>query len=392
MNKARKYLRLFLLTILFSMSSIFLVNVQADGLGTVTLKPSAKTLKNVKVTASWGKSKGAGQYRIYRSKAFKKEVDYLSGSVNFGFKKIATLKSKTRKYTDKKLTYGRWYVYKVAAYKKVKGKYKLLESSLMNVYTGPDQVQWDDYQYADGYISPKRIDLTFWRCGIGLKCSGVEIYRKAPGEKYKKLTTLNAAGVKYDFKYKDKSVKAGTRYTYKARAFLKLSGKKRYSAWTEEMNLRAVNQAGVYTGKYLNPAFGTEVTEILVSMKADKNNALLQLNSSFSYMVDDLNDIIFEASYSTDDQKTWTKVSEDPLQLPAGEEVVLRFTPVKWISGEGDADGHYENISFTVPKDGFWLETFDTIRYNDLPCRCTVTLYAGQPASMSAYVDAESVH
>ncbi len=64
-----------------------------------------------KITVQWKQVSGASGYRIYR--ATKKSGKY---------KAIKTVKSKTRKYTNKRLKKGRRYYYKVRAYKTVKGK------------------------------------------------------------------------------------------------------------------------------------------------------------------------------------------------------------------------------------------------------------------------------
>ncbi len=74
-------------------------------------KLKVKALKKKKIKLTWKKSSNANGYVIYRSTKKKK-----------GFKKIATIKKKTKcTYTDKKLKAGKKYYYKIKAYKKVKG-------------------------------------------------------------------------------------------------------------------------------------------------------------------------------------------------------------------------------------------------------------------------------
>ncbi|MCQ4635805.1 N-acetylmuramoyl-L-alanine amidase [Anaerovorax odorimutans] len=64
-----------------------------------------------KITVKWKKVTGASRYVVYR--ATKKSGKY---------KKIATLKSNRRSYTNKKLKKNKRYYYKVRAYRTVKGK------------------------------------------------------------------------------------------------------------------------------------------------------------------------------------------------------------------------------------------------------------------------------
>lgn len=67
--------------------------------------------KKGSVTVQWSKVKGASRYKVYRS--LKKDS---------GYKKVKTLKSNTRTYTDKKIKKGKTYYYKVRAYRYVNGK------------------------------------------------------------------------------------------------------------------------------------------------------------------------------------------------------------------------------------------------------------------------------
>ena len=139
------------------------------------------------------------------------------------FKLIATVSGKTFSYTDKKLKPGKRYFYIMRVYKNIKGKRKLIGETLEkeNV-TGPGQVVWYEYQYSDTDFSPSQIELRF-SVDNGMKPTGYQIYRKAPGEKYQKIKTIKTS--KRGVSYVDKKVTAGERYFYKVRVYKKY-GKK----------------------------------------------------------------------------------------------------------------------------------------------------------------------
>lgn len=139
------------------------------------------------------------------------------------FKLIATVSGKTFSYTDKKLKPGKRYYYIIRVYKNIKGKRKLIGETLEeeNV-TGPGPVGWYEYQYSDTDFSPSQIELRF-SVENGMKPTGYQIYRKAPGEKYQKIKTMKTS--KRGVSFVDKKVTAGEQYFYKVRAYKKY-GKK----------------------------------------------------------------------------------------------------------------------------------------------------------------------
>jgi len=74
------------------------------------------------VKISWKKVAGATKYEIYRS-----------SSKNSKYKKVKTVKSKRTSYTDKGLTKGKKYYYKVKVVQKVGKKPTAVHSRLKNM-------------------------------------------------------------------------------------------------------------------------------------------------------------------------------------------------------------------------------------------------------------------
>lgn len=366
------------------------LTVQASSLGSLKLTPTAKSTKSVKVKVVWKKCSKATIYRVYRSKAFKKEPDYLSNTKKLGFKKIKTLKKKTTKYTDKKVKYGCWYVYKVVALKKSKGKYVKVDTTMMSVYTAPDTVCWDDYIYSDCYLSPSRIDLSLYYGGQGLKSKGVEIYRKESGGSYKKLASV-ARGKSDHITYKDTSVQAGQSYTYKARTYLKVGKKKKYGPWSDTVTLTAVTRNGTFAAEYLNPDPGQAVEQLLIKVSSDTGTGVLEFSEPVFYPENE-EEYYFAVSYSKDDQASWIDVKDQTLVLNAGETVVLKLVPLKWVNGEDGADGYAEVYPFTVPSEGLSLETINPIRYNKVASYCYLSIHSDNAVTLGTAIASEYVH
>ncbi|MDO5425167.1 MAG: hypothetical protein Q4F41_15705 [Eubacteriales bacterium] len=164
----------------------------------------------------WKKVSGASGYIIYRA-------DKKGGS----YKKLATVKKgSTVTYTDKKLTTGKTYYYKVRAYKTINKKDTVIMEFAAN----------------SGKPAPSvpKVKLTAGKAAVTVKitkvsgATGYEIYRsekKSSG--FKLVKTVKGTS------YKDSGkLKAKKTYYYKVRAYRTVNGKKVYSAYTEVMNCK----------------------------------------------------------------------------------------------------------------------------------------------------------
>ncbi len=179
-----------------------------DEVSAASKKPSKVTISSAKsadynaVKVVWKKTKNAKQYQVYRATSKKGK-----------YKKVATTKSLS--YTNKSLTTGKTYYYKVRAvngkkagsFSAVKSAKPALKKTTVSVKANSatiNSVSWKKVNGATGYV----------------------LYRSTKGGSYKKIATTKSLS------YKDKSVKAKTKYAYKVRAYRTVSGKAVYGSYS----------------------------------------------------------------------------------------------------------------------------------------------------------------
>lgn len=179
------------------------------------LKQSSRTTSSVKL--SWKKISGASGYQVYRR-------TYGSST----FKKAGTVtKGTTASFTNKKLSYGQYYQYRIRAYKK---------TSKGTVYSG-----WSKVITANTAIntpslsrvnSPKKKQAAVsWKKSKSV--TGYQVYRATSKKgKYKRAATVKSS------KYTDKKVSRHKTYYYKVRAYKKVRGKIIYSSFSKVKSTR----------------------------------------------------------------------------------------------------------------------------------------------------------
>lgn len=162
-----------------------------------------------KLGLSWSPVTYAENYIIYRST-----------SKRSGYQKIGTASSTS--WTDTGLKAGTKYYYKIKAYCTTRhgGLYSPY-SAVQSRKLMPPKVSFT----ALSKEGKKQAMLT-WKSISD--ANGYEVYRKAPGSKWKKIKTIKKAGT---VKYKNRISKKGT-YQYKVRAYRKAKKKKVYGAFS----------------------------------------------------------------------------------------------------------------------------------------------------------------
>ena len=329
----------------------------------------AKLIDQNKVKLTWHGVKKATAYKI---QLVQEKNDKLT------YKTIKVLGKGSRSYTIGKLKKNRSYQFCVVACKKKKGKLKEIEYGYQDVYTGVASPYWDDYAWADAPCSPTKIVL--WLDGgsasYGLKPSGFQIYRKEAGTSgFRKIATV---GVKTS-KYTDKKVKAGKTYQYKYRAYAKFRGKKKYSAYSEILQRRAVNQEG----SFLCSQVSRTATELILKISSDVNNGLLEFRSGTEYFLGDTTDpywydedgdiIGVQPTQWSSDNRSWNSIPEDsPATVDGGESIYIRFT-----CDEGKDLNTVGNIL-----------TAEEVTYNRTPCNFVLTING----SGSVHLNEEAIH
>lgn len=187
------------------------VGYHSLGAPTVTVK--AASYNSAKI--SWAKMTAASKYEVYRAT-----------SKNGKYSKIATVTGTS--YTNKKLTVGKTYYYKVTAAGNLYGTaYTTAASSIKNVKmtlatprlkvnAGKKKatVKWNKVSGANGYV----------------------IYRStSKNGNYKKITTVKSAKT---VTYINKKLKAKKTYFYRVRAYRTVNGKKVYSSYTTKVKVK----------------------------------------------------------------------------------------------------------------------------------------------------------
>jgi len=178
-----------------------------------TAKVSAKSAAYNKLTVSWSKVKGSESngyvtgYLVYRST-----------KSDSGFKQVADITSgKTVKYTDKNVTCGTTYYYKIRPYCMVKGKRIYAAYSTV---ASAQPIPATPKKLAAEMVSDSEAKLT-WKKVTG--ATGYKIYRSESEDgKYKLVTTVKKNAT---VTYTNKKLELGKTYFYKIKAYAKVGSK-----------------------------------------------------------------------------------------------------------------------------------------------------------------------
>ncbi len=197
-----------------SFSSVFTVKTT----GYKVSKPSKLKLASNSTTSiklSWKKVSKANGYYIYRST-----------SKDTGYKKIKTItKGGTVSFTNKKLTAGKTYYYRVVAYRTYKGSKGIGQYAAITAgtKTKAPKITLKKASKTSIKVTAKKVT----------GASGYQIYystKKSSG--YKKAYT----GSKKT--YTKKSLKKGKKYYVKVRAYKTIGGKKYYSSYSSVKSIK----------------------------------------------------------------------------------------------------------------------------------------------------------
>ena len=209
MKKALKSLVIFAFTLAIIMSTM---SVTLAAPGSFTLKASATPTS---VTLSWTKSDGADKYVVQQYKGRWKDVKELSAS--------------TTSYTIKKLKTGESYTYRIKAVEDGALRDTSTASNKLTVTPAVQKVssfKASQYNYNTVKLS--------WKKQSGV--TGYQIFQyNAKTKKWSKVKTVSS---KYDYAY-IKSLKSGTTYKFRIRAYLKSGKTYYYSAYSSTASVKA---------------------------------------------------------------------------------------------------------------------------------------------------------
>lgn len=166
---------------------------------------------------SWKSGLNVTGYNVYRST-----------SKNGTYKKVG--KSTTDSYTDKGLTKGKTYFYKVASYVTSNGKQVISE------YSAP--VSITACAPAPATVSAKKAKSgaakITWAKSTG--CTGYEVYFASSAKgKFSKATSIGKAST---VSYTKSGLKKGKTYYFKVRSYTTVNGKKIYSNYTKTVKVK----------------------------------------------------------------------------------------------------------------------------------------------------------
>lgn len=180
------------------------------------LKLQAKAASKTSVKLSWSKISGTKGYEVYRcvSTSGTTEISNGEGNGYSKYKLVADLSSSKKSYTDKGLTSGMAYAYRVKAYKMVDNKkvyieetanvaldFKLTEISRVKKSNGKVTVTWNPVYTAKGYLIEKQDNASG-------KWTKYKTIKKAKTSSYTFPATKDTEGVSYRIR-----AYSGTKYT-----------------------------------------------------------------------------------------------------------------------------------------------------------------------------------
>lgn len=205
---------------------------------------TAESTSATSVKLKWKKNKAAKKFTIYRST-----------KKNKGFKAVKTVKKSTLTYTDKKLTCGKTYYYKVKA---INGK-KSKTSKVKKVKVVPVKV--------------KTISAASSKCGeitvtYG-KSSGASGYQLSCSPTAKGKFTVVNTSKQTSFTH---SLDMGTAAYYKVRAYKTIKGKKVYSSYSKVVSATA-----------LSHSYGAPVTLVNATCKSGGSQSYTCTYCGYSY-------------------------------------------------------------------------------------------------------------
>lgn len=322
------------LVIILCFSILFAAGVPVQSQAAV-LPTSLKVEGENKVKLSW-KKQAVDEYRIYRA-----------NSSNGNYRLLAKVSGKKKSYTDKTVAANKEYYYIIKGYKKKNGKLKCVyRDSGLSAYTGLEKPSWGEYAHCYTKVKPTAIPLTVQLYNHSLHPSGVELYRKTGGNKYKKIKTMNLKKNQYTLKYTDRNVKKGKTYYYKLRYYNVVKGRKVYSEYSRPLKLSAVNYIGDYTMKTLTKG-DQQVNSLEFGLTSNKGNGTMTFKSGsgeYSYCYTEKNSgdyITMDMSLTaySFDNKNWV-TDFDKVSLKEGKTIYLRFQ-----KGAADSDFYFAQDS-----------------------------------------------
>lgn len=171
---------------------------------------SAATIRSSRITASvQASSTAALRIRWNRTSLAQGYVVFRRASVKLPWTRVAVVSKGTSSYLDRNLTSGKPYQYAVRAYRKESGRNIYSLYTPVIAATRPLKTT-----VTAKAVSSSRVNISWTRVS---RCDGYYVYRRAAGEKWKHIATLDRTRRSMA----DTRVSGGTKYVYCVRAYKK---------------------------------------------------------------------------------------------------------------------------------------------------------------------------
>ncbi len=198
-------------------SRILMVQTKSNTPAIAQVSSSAAGIK-----LKWTKDAGASGYQIYRAADLDGKYERIKSVTG----------NSTVTFTDKKAALGQTYHYKVRSYKK---SGKGTTYSKWSAPSGGQPKLMEPQLTGVSGVKSKSMTLR-WQKVVG--AGGYKLYRKSgKNGKYQEVQSVSGAG---STSVKDSGLKSKTTYYYKVRAYKKVGGAVRYSAYSGEWCVKTV--------------------------------------------------------------------------------------------------------------------------------------------------------
>jgi len=266
---------------------------------------------NNKVILLWNEQSEASKYRIYKStdgKKFTKLVD-----------------TKDNSYTEKGLTYGKKYYYKVRVYDENGNKF---DSNIVNKKIKPNKVKLSIKS-----AGSNNVKLNWEKVSV----TGYEVQRSTDNKKWTKVTTITKNST---LEYNNKKLKENKTYYYKVRAYKTVSGKKIYGSYSEVVSTKTAP---------VKPSF-----EVKIKNYDSMNLVIGYAKGTSEYRV-----------YRSLDEKTWERIETLPNEgtlEDAGHTIgTMYYYKVKACNSKGNCSGYvYDELRQSVKTPKITVESTTT--------------------------------
>jgi hypothetical protein len=237
-----------LIIVLFAVAILFAPIVRAEAKETSTKIGLHGYITENEYKITWySQGKDVTKYILYRQT--------YSGKKYGKAVKLAEISGGEKTYTDTTIKYNKKYKYTLKGYK-ISGKKKVL--TIIGTAVVKTVVETPKYDYYDVH-GEESVYNPMWlvKDGVveGAFCTdcdnkvvpdGFDIYRATAGGSYKKILTVTDISLDaYDWtsraQFEDSTIKVGKTYKYKAKAYVKINGKKKYTGFSKTYTVRARN-------------------------------------------------------------------------------------------------------------------------------------------------------